>query len=253
VPASVAPWRDDRCLRLGAHGISGTLRHVGRCRAAAGANVWQVPQFPTVQRIPSAFPTARGLLSAHRSMLNESSPARYPRPAYPRAAAVLACVFVLAGVPGPGGTGRTVLAQAADPCLLVTLDDIEPLAGNASVAHGVSSSLPGVGQVGCRYVWGAGVNRFALDVLVDEPSRIFPGMNPEEIKQRLLQSVRPGTKDEIVSDTGDAAVFTPDSPAYARATALAKNRIVVVRLDGAFASERKGQLVGLLKTAVSRL
>jgi hypothetical protein len=48
-------------------------------------------------------------------------------------------------------------------------------------------------------------------------------------------------------------VFKPDSPVYASATAFVKGRIVGVHLDGIDAREKKDQLIGLLKSAASRL
>jgi hypothetical protein len=78
-------------------------------------------------------------------------------------------------------------------------------------------------------------------------------MTPEQIKVQLRQSVRPGTNDAVVSDVGETAVFTPDSPVYGRALALVKGRILEVRLDGLFAGEKKDQIVSLLKSAASRM
>src|SRR4029453_9772586 len=129
--------------------------------------------------------------------------------------------------------------------------EIEPLAANMSVADGVSNTLPASGYFACRYMWGVGVGRFTLDVTINEASRMFPGMSPDEIKQRLLESVGAGTADAVISEIGEAAVFKPDSPVYASATAFVKGRIVGVHLDGIDAREKKDQLIGLLKSAAS--
>jgi hypothetical protein len=59
-------------------------------------------------------------------------------------------------VSSPGGVDGTVSAQTLNPCALLTTDDIQPLAGNASVGDGVSSSLQSVSYVNCRYTWGVG-------------------------------------------------------------------------------------------------
>ena len=45
--------------------------------------------------------------------------------------------------------------------------------------------------------------------------RMFAGMSPEQITQHLLKSVRPETADAVVTEIGDAAVFTTESSAYA--------------------------------------
>ena len=187
-------------------------------------------------------------------MLNDSRFPRPSRPGYPGAAAfVLGLALVASGVSSPGRVDGTVQAQTSDPCALITVDDVEPLAGKASVATGVSNSVPGFGYVACRYVWGEGVGRFKLDVVVLEPSRKYPGMSPEQIKQQLVESVKAGTADAVIPEVGEAAVFKPASSVYASATALVKGHILELHLDGAFAQEQKDQVVGLLKTAASRL
>ena len=83
--------------------------------------------------------------------------------------------------------------------------------------------------------------------------RMFPGMSPDQIKQQLLESVKPGTADAVISDVGEAAVFKSDSPLYATATAFLKGRILQVHLDGVDAREKKDQAIALLKSAASRL
>ena len=185
-------------------------------------------------------------------MLNISGLPRRPQPGYRFASAfVLGLALVITGASSPGGVDGTVSAQELNPCALLTVDEIEPLAAKTSVADGVSNSLPG--YVACRYLWGVGLGRFTLDVTVNEASRMFAGMSPEQIRQRLLESVRAGTDDAVISEIGEAAVFKPDSPVYASATAFVKGRILAVHLDGIFAREKKDQVVELLKSAASRL
>ena len=145
--------------------------------------------------------------------------------------------MVAVGVFSPGRGGTAVSAQAPNPCALLTVDDVETIAANSTVADGVSSSLPAVGSVTCRYAWGVGTGRFKLDVTVNEASRMFPGVSADQMRQRLLDSVRAGTADAVLSDIGEAAVFTPQSPVYASATALVKGRILALHLDGIFAGE----------------
>jgi hypothetical protein len=169
------------------------------------------------------------------------------------AALALGLALVVAGAPGPGRVDGTVLAQTLDPCALITVNDVEPLAGNTSVAAGAANSLPASGSFVFRYMWGAGTGRFKLDVTVNEASRMFPGISPDQIRQRLLETVRAGTADAVLSEIGEAAVFRPDSPVYASAFALVKGRILGVHLDGAFARDKKDQVIGLLKSAASRL
>jgi hypothetical protein len=170
------------------------------------------------------------------------------------AAFVLALAWVVAGASYPGRVDGTVSAQAPpNACALLKVDEIEPLAGKASVADGVSNAVPAAGYDACRYNWGVGADRFKLDVTVNETSRMFPGMSPDQIKQRLLESVRAGTADAVVPEIGDAAVFKPDSPVYASAFALVKGHLLGVHLDGVSAREKKDQVIELLKAAAARL
>jgi hypothetical protein len=166
---------------------------------------------------------------------------------------VLGLTSVVAGASVPGHGGGTVSAQELNPCGLLTEDEIKPLAEKTSVAAGMSNSLPSAGYASCRYAWGDGVDRFKLVVVVTDASRMFPGMAPDQIKQRLLQSVRVGTDDAVVAELGDAALFKPDSYVYATATALVKGRILQVQLDGVGALDKKDQVIGLLKSAALRL
>ena len=120
---------------------------------------------------------------------------------------VLGLAMVATGVSGPGGVDGNVSAQTLNPCALLTTDEIRPLAGKASISDGVSSSLPSFGYVNCQYTWGVGTGRFKLDVIVYDASGRFPGMSPDQIKPRLLESVKAGTAEAVIPDVGEAAVF----------------------------------------------
>ena len=184
-------------------------------------------------------------------MMNLSRLPRRPQAGYGFANAwALGLALFTIGVSAPSGT---VSAQTPNPCALLTNDEIQPLAGNASVGDGVSSSLQSFNYVNCRYTWGGGTRRFTLEVIVYDATRQFPAMNPDQIKQQLLASVRPGTAESVISDVGEAAVFRSDSPLYATATAFLKGRILGVHVDGLAAREKKDQAIALLKSAVSRL
>ena len=168
-------------------------------------------------------------------------------------ALALALAIVATGPSGPGGVDGTIWAQEANPCALLTTDEIQSLAPSAIVGEGVASSIPSSSYATCRYAWGAGTRRFKVGVVVHDVSRRFPGMTPDQIKQRLLESVKPETEEEVISDVGEAAVFRVDSPYYTTATALVKGRIIEVQFDGLAALEQKDQAIALLKSAVSRL
>lgn len=166
---------------------------------------------------------------------------------------VLGLAVVVAALSGPPGGDGIAMAQASGPCALLTTDDIEPIASNASVSQGVSTSFEAVGFSSCRYAWGAGMGSYKLDVTVNEASRMFSGMSPEQIKQGLQASITAGTADAVIPDVGDAAVFKVDSPVYVHVTAYVKGRIVQLHLDGLDARGKKDQLIDRLKLAASRL
>jgi len=186
------------------------------------------------------------------AMMQMSRIPRRPQPGR-RWALVLGLALVVGGASGPGPARGTLSAQALNPCALLKVDEIEQLTPKTTVSEGVATSLPTFGSATCQYAWGVGTGRFKLDVIVNDPARLFPGMSPDQIKQRLLESVKTGTDDAVVSEVGEAAVFKPGSPVYASATALVKGRILQLNLDGVFAGEMKDQVVGLLKSAASRL
>jgi hypothetical protein len=166
---------------------------------------------------------------------------------------ILGLALVAAGISGPGGGDGTAAAQAGSPCALLTTADVQEVATSTLFADGVATSLDAAGFSTCRYEWGVGAGRFKLDVTVREASRLFAGMGPELIKQALQGSVRAGTADEVIPDVGEAAVFKADSPVYVYSTAYLKGRILQVHLDGFDESDKKGQVIELLKLAASRL
>ena len=189
-----------------------------------------------------------------RFVMNLSRRPRRPWSSYRVASAcVLGLGLVVTGAASLERIDDTLLAQAVNPCALLKVDEIESSVAKSTVAEGVASSFPDYGYATCKYAWGVGTGRFRLDVAVTETSKMFPGMSPDQIKQQLVQSVRTGADDALVSDVGEAAVFKPDSPVYATATSLVKGRILQVHLDGVFAGEMKDQVVELLKSAASRM
>ena len=160
--------------------------------------------------------------------------------------------FALTGEIGPGQGHGTLSAQAVNACALLTGDEIKTLA-EVSVADGVPHALPDFRIAGCEYMWGTGTGRVKLAVVVTDASLMFPGVSPDQVKQRILESVRAGTHDAVIPEVGEAAVFKPDSVVYATATAVVKGRILALHLDGLFAREEKDHLIELLKAAASRM
>jgi hypothetical protein len=151
------------------------------------------------------------------------------------------------------GAARVAAQGSNNACALLSASDVQPLAVNATVREGVSTSADAAAFSICRYTWGAGADRVDVDVTLNDASRMFSGMSPDQIKQGLQSSVRPGTADAVVSDVGELAVFKADSPAYAHAAAYLKGRLLQVHLTGVYAPDRKDQIIGLLKSAASKL
>ena len=150
--------------------------------------------------------------------------------------------------------GFAVAAQepTPNPCALLTTDDIQAIVPKEHVEKGVTSQTPAADSAFCRYSWGAGLKRMALDISVYPASRMFAGMTPDAIKQAMVASVVPDTTDATIADVGEIAVFRAYSPVYVGASAYLKGRVLQVSLDGLDARDRKGDLVSLLKKAASR-
>lgn len=152
------------------------------------------------------------------------------------------------------GVSVAAQAPAAGPCALLTTSDVQPLAPlHTTVTDGTPVSFNAAGFSSCRYAWGAGADRVKVDVTVDDPSKMFLGASPDQIKQALQSRVAAGTADAVIPDVGDAAVFKVDSPVYSHATAYVKGRLLQVHFDGTDADARKDQIVTLLKSAASRM
>ena len=133
-------------------------------------------------------------------------------------------------------------------------DEIQPLAANGSVGEGVSRSIRPlttrpVGMRGCRH-W-----PLHTAVIVLDAARTFPGMTPDQIKQRLAASVKPGTRrDGHHGCRRNAAVVqvrlallrhcerVSEVAASWRSTSMGRSR-----------GSRKDQAIALLKSAASRL
>src|SRR5215510_8640177 len=74
-------------------------------------------------------------------------------------------------------------AQAASPCAMLTNEEVQRLAPpKVTVANGVPQSAA-AGYSTCQFSWGAGVDRYKLDISVNDAARVFAGMGPDQIKQ----------------------------------------------------------------------
>ena len=198
-----------------------------------------------------------------------NTPCRLVSPGVRRTSVLIVTCAVIGAGAGFRGASTSVSAQVPDPCALLMTSEIEDVSNgepprlwqkpfatqpwNVTVANGVSSSNDYVGSAKCQYAWGTGTNYFKLDVVVSDPSRVYLGTSPDLVKQQLQAMVKTGTADEVITEVGDVAVFTSDSYFLATTTALVKNRILRIQLDGWDARDKKDGVIRLLKSAASRL
>jgi phosphotransferase system HPr-like phosphotransfer protein len=174
-------------------------------------------------------------------------------PLSPRSSRRFPVVFAIAAIVVALPHSRVIaVAQSAQPCALLTTEDIQPLAYQQTVAPGVAASYAATGFSACRYAWGTGLDRYKLEVNISDSSRMFAGLAPGQVKRALQSIVVKDTADMIVSDVGDAAIFKAESPVYVQATAVIKGRVLQLSLDGLDAREKKGEVIALLKQAASK-
>ncbi|HVH29600.1 MAG TPA: hypothetical protein VM818_22785 [Vicinamibacterales bacterium] len=95
----------------------------------------------------------RGRRPGRDARLRPSDISRLLRRLNPGCRFAFAFALALTGAPRPEG-GGILSAQALNPCALLTLDEIKPVASNRRVADGVPNTLPAFGYAACRYVWG---------------------------------------------------------------------------------------------------
>src|SRR5215467_6478436 len=90
-------------------------------------------------------------------------------------------LLVLALVAPPGGP--------KDPCGLLSAAELQTLTPNVRIATGVPKTITGMGFA-CEYAWGTGGNvqtgKSFLNVIVNEASKMFPGMDAATVKQAIV-------------------------------------------------------------------
>lgn len=151
--------------------------------------------------------------------------------------------------------GGVAVAQTSpqNACGLLTSEELQVLVPKEHVPTGVANAIGPLEISSCRYTWGTGAGHMTLDISVSPVSRTFAGMNADAVKRAMTSSVVPGTDDAAVADVGQAAVYKVYSAVYVGTSAYVKDRVLQVNLDGIDATDRKGQVVTLLKAAAGRL
>src|SRR5262245_20714682 len=128
---------------------------------------------------------------------------------------VAGLALIAAGLYAPGGDSLRAQAQAAGPCALLKTDEIQPLASkNVTVSEGVPTSIAVAGSSTCSYVVGAGAERYTLDVTVNDASRVFPGLPPNAVGERVHAAITAAAPNSPSLGVGDVSVYKEDSPLF---------------------------------------
>lgn len=139
-------------------------------------------------------------------------------------------------------------AQALKPCALLTSAEVKSVA-TSPPGEGVAEFLAPTASHTCVYKWAARDFSPSLVVTASDASKMYPGMSAEMLKMGLLA----GKDMTAIPGIGDAAGYKSDSPTAVLAIALLKGKVLTVTYRGTDAVAKKGQVVGLLKSAASRL
>jgi hypothetical protein len=146
--------------------------------------------------------------------------------------------------------------QAQDPCGLLTPAEIQSIAPRSKVGPGVART--GVAGPSCRYELtvgaGADTRKYTLDVTVSDAARLYAGSAPAQWKGRFQAMIREADPTAItISKVGDAALFGSASPERATASALVKDRVLQIFVQGPNARGQRTQIIEALKASVTRL
>ena len=145
-------------------------------------------------------------------------------------------------------------AFAADvkPCALLKSAEVRAVAGPGA-GDGVAGFDAPTGTHTCEYKWAVKNFSPSLQVLVSDAAKMYPGTDAETLKTGILAGARASKAVTVMPGVGEAAQYTADSPTKGTALAYLKGRIVTVVYQAPDAAAKKDQVVGLLKTVVSRL
>jgi hypothetical protein len=152
-----------------------------------------------------------------------------------------------------GGSVAVAQTPPQNACGLLTSEELQVLVPKEHVPSGVANAITALEISSCRYTWGAGAGRMTLDITVSPVSGAYAGMNADAVKRALTSSIVPDTDDAAVADVGQAAVYRVYSAVYVGTSAYVKDHVLQINLDGIDATERKGQVVTLLKAVAGRL
>lgn len=143
-------------------------------------------------------------------------------------------------------------AADARPCELLKTAEVQAVAGPGVDAGTASVDAP-TGTHSCAYKWT--VKNFSprLEVLVSDASKIYPGTSAETLKTGILTGPRASKSITVVPGVGEAAQYRAESETNGTAIAYLKGRILTIVYRAPDAVAKKDQVIGLLKSAASRL
>jgi hypothetical protein len=152
----------------------------------------------------------------------------------------------------PNGPARPVFAQQPPTCALLTAGEVEATAGTK--VAGQPGHLAPTDTDYCEYNWTAKSFSPRLQVSVSPASRLWPGVDPATIKNGILGGPRglPANA-TAVPDVGDAAAYTQQNEHAASVVAYIKGKILEITYQGTDSPAKKTQIIGLLKSAASRM
>jgi hypothetical protein len=161
---------------------------------------------------------------------------------------------------GLAGDDASAAAPPKDPCALLKPADIQTLDPNAKISNGVSTEKSALGSM-CQYLWGPRTSEWgqtSLIVTVVEVSKVWPGLNADQVKRRVAAEVKSGGPDAAeIPGIGDGALFVAEPKNHnAKARAyVVKEKDVLLELTfhGGNAGAQKDKLVALLKAAIAAL
>jgi len=145
------------------------------------------------------------------------------------------------------GSGA-VSAQKA--CTLVTQAEAQAVA-SGTVGKGNESAIAAMNMSSCSYLGSGKDSTPSVFVSVTEAAKIYAGMDTATLKTTVFGRTDKATTP--VPGIGEAANYMQVSATKGAAKALAKGKIVTVDYEAADAMAKKDQVIGLLRTAVSRL
>jgi hypothetical protein len=134
--------------------------------------------------------------------------------------------------------------------------ELESLTEGAKISNGRPDTLAGKMGTVCSFTWrpASASGPVSLKVILNDTSKMFPGMSPEAIKRAMMADVKPGNQQSsVIPGISDFATYDSDAPSRASVHAYLKRSMVQLVLEGPGARGKKDPLVALLKLAVSRL